>query len=186
MLHRIERLLLDLSVLAVIGLGVLITATVVLRATVGSGIPDTIVIVRELMVAAIVLPLAAATTQRAHIVVEFLTKRMPAGVQDRLVVLGSVVGVLALAPLVYAGWNEVTKTVGSGSFFYGELTLPKWPGRVIFLVGMSFCVLRLALMAIGDMRTIHAGGRVVPPEPEDGDVPESGAIPATRIAERGR
>lgn len=180
MLDRIERLLLDLSVLAVIGLGALITATVVLRATVGAGIPDTIVIVRELMVAAIVLPLAAATTARAHIVVEFLSKRMSLGVQDRLAVLGSVMGVLALAPLIYAGWNEVAKNLASGSFYYGELSLPKWPGRAIFLAGMSFCALRLALMAAADIRTIRAGGHVVTPDPK----PESGAIPVTRIGGR--
>ncbi len=57
MLRRIEQLLLDLAVVAVIGLGVLITATVLLRVFFNSGVPDAIVMVRELMVAAIVLPL---------------------------------------------------------------------------------------------------------------------------------
>ena len=64
MLRRIERLLLDLAVFAVIGLGVLITASVLLRITVNSGIPDTIVIVRELMVVAIVLPLRGQQIHR--------------------------------------------------------------------------------------------------------------------------
>ena len=180
-MRRVERLLLDLAVAAVIGLAVLITATVVMRAAGGEGIPDTIVIVRELMVAAIVLPLAAATTARAHIVVEFVSKRLPPGVQDRLAVAGSVLGLLALAPLIYAGWNELAKAAGSGSFYFGQLSLPKWPGRAIFLVGMSFCALRLAAMAVADVRAIRAGRRVLDPDP----APESGAIPAARIEGRG-
>lgn len=166
MLRRIERLLLDLAVFAVIGLGVLITASVLLRITVNSGIPDTIVIVRELMVVAIVLPLAVATLERAHIVVEFLSNKMPTRVQDWLIVGGSVFGLFALSPLIFAGWRETVHTIESGAFFFGQLNLPKWPGRVIFLIGISFCWLRLLLMVIGDIRTIRSGGSVIKPTHE--------------------
>lgn len=160
MLHRIERLLLDLAAFAVAGLCLLITVSVALRATVNGGIPDTIVMVAELMVAAIVLPLAAATTARAHIVVEFVSNRLSPRAQDWLIVGGSVFGVLALLPLLYAGWNEAAKNIASGSFYFGELSLPKWPGRVIFLVGLSFCWLRLLLMTVGDIRTIRSGAHI--------------------------
>ena len=163
MLLRLERLLLDLAVLAVVGLGGLITANIVLRTFLGGGVPDTIVMARELMVAAIVLPLAAATSARAHIVVEFLSRRLPARAQSWLVVGGSAFGLLALAPLVWAGWREAAQTLGNGAFFFGELNLPKWPGRVLFLFGISFCWLRLLLMMIGDVRTIRAGGEVLEP-----------------------
>ena len=166
MLRRIERLLLDLAVFAVIGLGVLITASVLLRITVNSGIPDTIVIVRESMVVAIVLPLAVATLERAHIVVEFLSNKMPTRVQDWLIVGGSIFGLFALSPLIFAGWRETVHTIESGAFFFGQLNLPKWPGRVIFLIGISFCWLRLLLMVIGDIRTIRSGGSVIKPTHE--------------------
>ena len=161
LLRRVERLLLDLGVVATIGLGVLITANIVARTFLGTGVPDTIVMVRELMVASIVLPLAAATAARAHIVVEFLSKRLPQDAQSWLVVAGSAFGLLALAPLIWAGWREATHTLGNGAFFFGQLNLPKWPGRVIFLLGVSFCWLRLLLMTIGDVRTIRAGGTVL-------------------------
>ena len=166
MLRRIERLLLDLAVFAVIGLGVLITASVLLRITVNSGIPDTIVIVRELMVVAIVLPLAVATLERAHIVVEFLSNKMPTRVQDWLIVGGSIFGLFALSPLIFAGWRETVHTIESGAFFFGQLNLPKWPGRVIFLIGISFCWLRLLLMVIGDIRSIRRCGSVIKPTHE--------------------
>jgi len=160
-LQRIERLLLDLAVMAVVGLGLLITLNIAMRTFAGGGVPDTIVMVRELMVAAIVLPLAAATSARAHIVVEFLSQRLPGRAQSWLVVAGSVFGLFALAPLIWAGWREVMHTVGNGAFFYGELNLPKWPGRTIFLLGVSFCWLRLLLMVIGDVRTIRDGRDVL-------------------------
>lgn len=162
MLQRIERLLLDLAAVAVIGLCLLITVSVILRVTVNSGVPDTIIMVSELMVAAIVLPLAAATTARAHIVVEFLSKMMSRRTQDWLIVFGSGFGVLALAALIYAGWREAVHTIESGTFFFGILNLPKWPGRVIFLFGISFCWLRLFLTMVGDIRTIRAGGHIDP------------------------
>lgn len=168
MLSRIEKLLLDLAVFAVVGLGALITGSVLLRALFNSGIPDTVVMVRELMVAAIVLPLAAATAARSHIVVEFVAGMMPVRVQSWLVVFGSVFGLLALAPLIYAGWREVLHTVESGAFFFGQLSLPKWPGRVIFLFGISFCWLRLLLMVIGDIRRIRAGLSVLDTTGEEG------------------
>jgi len=157
LLARIERLLLDLGVVATIGLGALITANIVGRTFFGTGVPDTIVMARELMVAAIVLPLAAATGARAHIVVEFLSRRLPESLQSWLVVAGSAFGLCALAPLIWAGFREAMHTLGNGAFFFGQLNLPKWPGRVIFLFGMSFCWLRLLLMTIGDVRAIRAG-----------------------------
>ncbi|MGY9047039.1 MAG: TRAP transporter small permease, partial [Rhodobacterales bacterium] len=151
------QFLLDLAVVAVIGLGVLITTTVLLRVFLNSGVPDAIVMVRELMVAAIVLPLAVTTAQRSHIAVEFISNRLSEGGQKTLVVLGSVFGLLALAPLIYAGWREAAHAMSSGSFFFGELMLPKWPGRVIFLIGMSFCWLRLLLMVVGDVQAMRRG-----------------------------
>ena len=157
MLQRIEKLLLELAVYAVLLLGMLITASVLLRAFFNSGVPDSIVMVRELMVAAIVLPLAAASTARAHIVVEFLTNRLPARVQAWLVVSGTAFGVVALMPLIYASFNETVHTLQSGAFYFGQLNLPKWPGYLIFLVGISFCWLRLLLLVITDLKRIRAG-----------------------------
>ncbi len=167
MLRRIERLLVDFSIVCVLGLGLLITVNVLVRALFNSGVPDSTVIVAELMVAAVILPLAATTTARAHIAVELVAKRLPARLHDALIVFGSAFGLIALAPLIWAGWREVTGTIEAGAFFYGELQLPKWPGRLVFLVGMSFCWLRLALMVWQDIATMRAGGRLSDDHPEE-------------------
>ena len=160
MLRRIETLLLDLAAAAIVALGLLITVSVVLRLTLNSGIPDTVVMVAELMVAAILLPLAATVAARANIVVEVLSQRFPLRVQDALVILGGIIGLLALLPLIWAGWHEATGTIESGSFFYGQLNLPKWPGRVIFLVGVVLCWIRLAVQVVQDIGTFSRGEHI--------------------------
>ena len=74
-----------------------------------------------------------------------------------LIVFGSIFGLLALAPLIWAGWREVVSAVEGGSYFFGDLNLPKWPGRVIFLVGISFAWLRLAVMVWHDIGALRRG-----------------------------
>ncbi len=160
MLKRIETVLWSIGALAVIALGLMITANVAARALFQTGIPDSVIIVRELMVAAIVLPLGAATAARAHVSVEFLTNRLSPRKRSYLIVFGSLVGMLALLPLLYAGWREFVGTWSKGSFYFGDLGLPKWPGRLIFLIGIAVCWVRLADLAIRDTRTLLAGGAV--------------------------
>ncbi|MDE4302362.1 TRAP transporter small permease [Phaeobacter gallaeciensis] len=157
MLKALESFLLNLAVAAVIALGLMITASVFSRAIFNVALPDTIVIVRELMVAAIVLPLAAATLARSHVAVEFLANRLPPRAQAWLAVFGSIVGLFALMPLIYAGGREFAHNFTSGGFFYGDLELPKWPGRLIFLIGISLCWLRLLVLVVQDIRAVRAG-----------------------------
>lgn len=77
-----------------------------------------------------------------------------------LIVAGSAIGMLALAPLIYSGGREFLSVVEKGSFFYGDLNLPKWPGRLLFLIGMIATFLRLAELTWRDGRTVLAGGVV--------------------------
>ncbi|MGH1414980.1 MAG: TRAP transporter small permease [Pelagimonas sp.] len=149
MLKRFENILLGLAALAVLVMGAMITLNVVLRLF-GTSLPDSVVLVRELMVAGILLPLAAVTAARAHVCVEVLTNRLPPRVTQFLILIGWVIGLVALAPMVYAGWRELVATWTKGSFFFGDLSLPKWPGRLIFFVAMSACWLRLFLVLIED------------------------------------
>jgi TRAP-type C4-dicarboxylate transport system permease small subunit len=152
MLKRIENLLLALAALSVLTMGAMITVNVILRLF-GTSLPDSVVLVRELMVAAIILPLAAVTLARAHVSVEVLVNQLPTRVTNALILVGWTIGLIAFAPMVYAAWRELASAWTSGSFFFGDLSMPKWPGRLIFLVGMSAFWLRLLLVLIEDTRT---------------------------------
>lgn len=160
MLVRFESFLLALGALAVVLLGILIAGNVVARSVFGTSIPDSVIIVQDLMVAAILLPLAATTASRAHICVEFISDRFGPRAKSWLIVLGSVIGMLALMPLVFAAWRELASNWSSSSFYFGDLALPKWPGKLIFLLGFVACWLRLFALAVQDMRVILTGGIV--------------------------
>jgi TRAP-type C4-dicarboxylate transport system permease small subunit len=172
MLVPLEKILLGLGAAAVIALGILITANVVARAVFASAVPDSVTMVRELMVAAILLPLASATAARAHVSVAFVSDRFGPRLRSWLIVFGSVMGLLALSALIYAGGREFLSNWEKGSFFYGDLNLPKWPGRLLFVIGIGACWLRLAELIWRDSRTILAGGEVSDEQHHVGDLLE--------------
>ena len=152
MLVQTEKVLLAVAGVCVIALGVLITATVLLRSLVGWGIPDDVVIIKELMIAAIILPCAAVSSARAHIAIEFLYNRFNKKTQAWLLAFSSLFALLALIPIVYAAWRELAHVIGVGSYFFGDLSLPKWPGRLAFFVGIAVFALRMAMLFYQDMK----------------------------------
>jgi TRAP-type C4-dicarboxylate transport system permease small subunit len=160
LLINLEKILLGLGALAVILLGILITSNVIARAVFASAVPDSVTIVRELMVAAILLPLGAATAARAHVSVAFVSDKFGDRLRSWLIVMGTFVGLIALAPLIYAGGREFLNVWQKGSFYYGDLNLPKWPGLMLFVIGIAATWLRLLELFVRDFRTILAGGVV--------------------------
>jgi TRAP-type C4-dicarboxylate transport system permease small subunit len=160
-MKTIERTLLDLAVLALALLGGVIFINVVMRSAFGTGLPDAIIMVRELMVAAVILPMAAATAERSHVAVTFISDRMPDRVRAWLIVLGHTIGVLALLPLLYAAQRMLGQTWVSGEFYYGDLNLPRWPGLALFFAGLVLMWVRLAMLLVGDLRQVMATGRIV-------------------------
>lgn len=162
MLNRIEKLCIDVATAAIILLALMIFADVVALNLFKTSVPDAVIIVRELMVLAIIMPLAAATTQRAHIAVEFLTNMLPPRVVNHFVIFGTLFGVFALTPLIYSGTKELMHQINTGSAFYGDLNLPQWPGRLAFVIGIALCWLRLVVMALGDIATVWRGENLEP------------------------
>ncbi|GAA6164058.1 hypothetical protein NBRC116590_17620 [Pelagimonas sp. KU-00592-HH] len=158
MLQRLEKIFIEIATASIILLALLIFADVIALNVFNSSVPDTIVIVRELMVLAIVMPLAAATANRAHISVEFLTNKLPDRVVGWLVVFGSVFGLLAFSPILYSGGKEFLHQWNTGSVFYGDLDLPQWPGRLAFVIGTALGWLRLLVMVFQDVRVLLRGG----------------------------
>lgn len=159
MLGIIERALSSVAALCVIGLCVVITGTVLSRGLLGWGIPDDVTIVRELMIGAIILPLAYVTSSRSHIAVEVLYDRLGRRTQLSLMAFGTTFGFLTLLPLVYAAWNELLYAIDSETYFFGDLELPEWPGKLAFFVGLFFFIIRLSLLMASDLRDAWNGGR---------------------------
>lgn len=157
MLGTIERALSSVAALCVVGLCVVITSTVLTRGLLGWSIPDDVTIVRELMIGAIVLPLAYVTSNRSHIAVEVLYSRLGYRTRLGLMAFGTTFGFVTLLPLLYASWGELLYAYESETYFFGDLELPEWPGKLAFFVGLFFFILRLSLLMASDLRAAWTG-----------------------------
>ncbi|MBY6162016.1 TRAP transporter small permease [Mameliella alba] len=154
-LAKLELFLLDVSSLAILLLGIYIMCAVVSRNLFGTSIPDETVLVSEAMIAAVVLPLAFVAAERSFISVDiFMTwfDRSPK-VKALLNLLGSVVGVLAVSFIVYAAWKSFWGAYEDGDYYFGVLSVPAWPGRLVFLIGYALFILRLLLLCWFDLRS---------------------------------
>jgi len=150
-LRAVDGILYILSGLCITALALLITATVAGRWLLGSEVPDSEVMVRELMIGAVILPLAIVTGQRAHIAVEFVYNMFPTRLQRILTPLAAIVGILAILPLMLKSAEEAWATYQRGSFFFGDLELPQWPGHTLFFVGFVLLGLRLVVQLANDV-----------------------------------
>lgn len=160
MLDKLERFFINIATLAVLVMALLIFADVIALNVFNTSIPDVVIMVRELMVLAVIMPLAAVTTKRSHIAVEFVTNLLPARLVGWLVVFGTVFCVISLTPLIYSANKDLLHQLTANTEFYGDLGLPQWPGRLAFLTGITLCWLRLLVMAVNDFRTMLSNGSI--------------------------
>lgn len=150
-LGRLEVALIALGAVCIFAFGAYITLGIVLRTFFASQIPDEVVIVGELMVGALILPLAYVAADRGFIAVEVLTAHFGRRVQTWLNVLTAVVGLVAVVPITYAGFLAVVEALESGNYFFGILELPEWPGRLAFFCGYVTFLVRLVDLLIHDL-----------------------------------
>jgi TRAP-type C4-dicarboxylate transport system permease small subunit len=149
-LKKVEGALVALSAICILGICAMITVAITTRAVFGWSVPDSVIIVRELMITCVILPLAYVTAERAHIMVEVFTNHMPDRIQPWLDFLSSVIGFLVLLPICYGGYLELMGVIEDEAYFFGDLELPEWPGRLAFFVGYVTFVLRLATLVVSD------------------------------------
>lgn len=147
-LSGLENILLYIAVFCILALGAIIMTSVILRELGYSGVSDEVVIVGEMMIGALILPLAYVAADRGFIAVEVFTNRFGPRVQVSLNILSAVVGLCAVAPIAYAAYISMVDAINSGSYFFGLLELPKWPGRIAFFIGYGVFFIRLIDLAI--------------------------------------
>jgi TRAP-type C4-dicarboxylate transport system permease small subunit len=157
MFKRIEFVLDTVGAVAVVLLCLLITANIVAREVLLVGIPDSMIMVRELMVPAILFPLSAATAKRAHVAIEFIANQFPDGLNRWIAVLAAAIGLIVVTTLLVAGWFEFSKNFASGAHYGGEFQIPKWPSRALFVLAIGTFWLRLFQVLWVDLRAAVAG-----------------------------
>ncbi len=158
-LHFVEKALMAVAVVSILAICAIIFSGVVTRAVFNWSLPDAEIIVRDLMIAAVVLPLAYVTAARAHISVDVFVNLMPKAMMPWINLLGSLIGFLVLLPIAYGGWTAFNAAWSDGSYFYGEFDLPEWPGKFAFFLGYVVFVLRLLFLVISDLLTLFRPAR---------------------------
>jgi len=141
-LSRPETVFLNLSMVAVGSLCFIITVTILSRWVYRSIIPDDVLLVGEMMVAVIILPLAAVSAQKKHIIVTVFTNWITAGSKRKLSALGHLVGILFVSLLLGAGVQSFMDAVGSGEYYDGDLYIPLWIGYTVYILGLSAFLIR--------------------------------------------
>jgi len=163
----LENIFLLVGVVCILGLCAVIASSVILRTFSSSGIPDEIVIVGEMMIGALILPLAFVAADRGFISVEIFTQKLGSKFQQALNVLTAIVGLIAVTPITYAAYLSVVDAFESGAYFFGLLELPKWPGHTLFFLGYFLFFIRLIDLAIHD--SLEALGVIKSKQPEATD-----------------
>lgn len=156
-MKRIEHVLDTMAAVAIVALCILITANIVAREVIKTGVPDIIIMVQELMIPAILFPLAGATAARAHIAIDVIANFFPDTLKRWIAVMAALIGVVIATALLVAGWNEFWKTFNSNAHYGGTFLWPKWPGRALFVLAIALFEIRLLHVLWVDLRAALTG-----------------------------
>ncbi|GGE23672.1 TRAP-type mannitol/chloroaromatic compound transport system, small permease component [Gemmobacter megaterium] len=158
-LETIETLFAAIGAVAVAAMSAYVIAGVIMRNLLNMALHDEAVVVGELMIAALVLPLAKVAAEHSFITVDVLTGRFAARHAIWLNALAAIVGLIAAGAMGYAGWRTLSEVVRSGSYYYGMLQLPEWPGKTMFFAGyVLFAVRLLDLLILGTLARLKREG----------------------------
>ena len=157
MLKKSEYLLDTLGAIAVALMCLLIFATVVAREAFAIAVPDSIILVRELMVPAILLPLSAATSKRAHVAIDLFANHFPDALNRWIAAFAALIGIVIVATLVIAGWQQFVNTWNNGAHHGGDLLIQKWISRGAYFVAFGFVLIRMIQLFIVDLRAAITG-----------------------------
>jgi len=150
-LARVESALLSVSALMILAMTLYVATGIVLRTFFGGRLYDEVAIIGELMVMSISLALAFVAAERGYVAVEIVTAAASHRTRVALDVLGSAVGLIALIPITIAAWSAGVRAWEEGSYHFGVLNLPEWPGYFVYLIGMAAFLVRLVDLIIHDL-----------------------------------
>ncbi|MEX2520062.1 MAG: TRAP transporter small permease [Paracoccaceae bacterium] len=153
-LVKVERAFLALSMIGIVAMGAMVTASIIGRTLFGVALPDTDIIIGELMVASMILPLAYVAGTGAHIAVDVFARMAPQRAQPWLRLLAALAGFAVIVPIAWGGYTELTGALVANAYYYGDLFLPEWPGRTAYLLGFLLFAFRCLVEAAREVMII--------------------------------
>lgn len=157
-LVKVEGAFLALSMVGIVAMGAIVTITIIGRTLFGVALPDTDILIGELMVASMILPLAYVASTGAHIAVDVFARMAPERAQPWFRLLASLAGFVVVLPIAWGGYTELTGSLEAGAYYYGDLFLPEWPGRAAYLLGFLLFAIRCLVDAAREVMIIARRG----------------------------
>jgi len=147
-LNFLDRLMVLVSVLALITLVLLICVSVTGRYVFNQPIPDDLVFSEFLMVFIVFLPLASVQAAREHVFVTIFTEWMPNRHRVMLETFGVYIGVVAFTIISIAAYTDFQYAWNYQSFVDGPWELLEWPPSFAVFFGLALFTIRLWVDAV--------------------------------------
>ncbi len=157
LLGLLERLAVIVAGIALLIMGGIVTASVLGRQLFNEPIPDDLIMVGLLMVCVIALPLAYIESRRGHIEVTVTTNWLPPRGLGLLRAFGSLIMLLFFGAIGFMVAQRLPREISQGTYYDGRLEILTWPMKVVFAVGISLFVIRLAVSIIAGLHTFVTG-----------------------------
>ena len=151
LLGGLEKVMLTVAAFLILAMSLYVALGIVLRTFFAGKLYDEVAIIGEMMVASISLSFAFVAADRGFVAVEIFTNRAGKTARICLDILASFVGLIALVPITIVACQAGLRVWTEGSYFFGVLNLPEWPGYFVYILGVAVFLLRLIDLLIHDI-----------------------------------
>jgi TRAP-type C4-dicarboxylate transport system permease small subunit len=164
----IEKAALVLAGAVLLGMGLIIVASILGRVLFLRPIPDDLLMVGLLNVAVIVLPLAYVESRRGHIAVTVTTDWLGVRAQGALRAFGALAMAVFFGGIGFMVARRMPGEISRGAYYDGVLQIPTWPMKAVFGAAILLFVARLLVSVAEGIHTARTG-QDTPPEPGPGE-----------------
>lgn len=139
---------------------VLVTADVLMRATLNVALPGVDAIVASyLMVATIFLPLALLHLLEENIAVDALRDNVPDLLKDIFDIIAHLLSVIFYGLLGWLYYKVAVDSFAVGEFVTGTWNVPIWPARVFMPIGLGLAALAALVKLFESLRAAFTGSK---------------------------
>lgn len=148
-MDAVDRVLVFIAQLLLAAMMILTFVSVVGRGFFHKTVPDDLLISEMLMVGLVFLPLAHVQAVGAHIEVTVLTDLFSRKVQEWLVSMGLVLGIVTFGWMTWLGWLSAFDSFQTGGYgFSSTLYIPEWPVKMLIPLGLGWWCLRMLVQLV--------------------------------------
>ncbi|SFE60274.1 TRAP-type C4-dicarboxylate transport system, small permease component [Sulfitobacter brevis] len=156
-LRGLEQMSLVIAGIVLLGMGGIMTASVLGKELFLRPVPDDLLMVGLLNVAVIVLPLAYVERTRGHIAVSVTTDWLPPRALGALRAFGAFAMAIFFGGIGFMVSLRMPGEIAKGAYYDGALQIPTWPMKAIFGFGILLLVLRLLSSIAAGVTTAITG-----------------------------